>query len=195
MPNQTQRKAFNGGCFISTRRPVSRRKFLHGAGAILSLPFLESMLPGLAQAATPSTLSDNAATPRRMFAICNNLGLLGDQFFPQGSGRDYKLSPYLSHLSEHRDDFSVFSGVSHPNVDGAHPTQKCFLAAAPNPSTGSFRNTISLDQLVAEQIGTRTRFPSLTLSVNSRVAGLSWTAIRWGQAIPMGAGRILLVIA
>lgn len=178
---KNHRSAFSGGFFVSTRRPISRRTFLRGAGIALSLPFLESMLPGFARASSAG-FSNASGSPRRMFAICNNLGLLGDPFFPKNAGRGYELSPYLRHLAEHRDDFSVFSGVSHPNVDGAHPTQKCFLTAAPNPSTGSFRNTISLDQYVAEQIGTQTRFPSLTLAVNSRVYGLSWTGA--GVAIP-----------
>ena len=117
-----------------------------------------------------------------MFAICNNLGLLGDQFFPTGQGRDYVPSPYLKVLQEHRQDFSVFTGVSHPNVDGGHPADICFLTAAPHPGSGSFRNTISLDQHIAEQIGILTRFPSLTLAVNTRTRSLSWTGT--GVAIP-----------
>jgi hypothetical protein len=120
--------------------------------------------------------------PRRMLAICNNLGLLAENFFPQGKGRDYVASPYLSLLQEHRNDFSVFTGVSHPNVDGGHPADVCFLTAAPHPGSGSFRNTISLDQYIAEQIGIMTRFPSLTLAVNTRSHSLSWTGT--GVAIP-----------
>src|SRR5258708_39640906 len=46
------------------------------------------------------------------------LGLLPEHFFPKESGRDYALSPYLEGLKEHRGDFTVFSGVSHPDVDG-----------------------------------------------------------------------------
>jgi BMFP domain-containing protein YqiC len=117
-----------------------------------------------------------------MFGICNNLGLLTDQFFPTNAGRDYTLSPYLAGLAAHRQDFSVFSGVSHPNVDGGHPADICFLTAAPHPGSGSFRNTISLDQHIAEQIGVHTRFPSLTLGVNTRSRSLSWTGT--GVAIP-----------
>ena len=99
-----------------------------------------------------------------MLGICNNLGLLPDQFFPQRqAGRDYTPSPYLELLKDHRDDFTVFSGVSHPDVDGGHPADNCFLTAAPHPGSGGFRNTISLDQYVAERIGHLTRFPSLTL--------------------------------
>jgi len=163
---------------ISTRRPLSRRHFLRGSGILLSLPLLESMTSVFA--AAPAAKADGK--PRRLFAVCNNLGLLGDQFFPKTAGRDYTPSPYLEVLKEHRNDFSVFSGVSHPNVDGGHPADVCFLTAAPHPGSSSFRNTISLDQHIAEQIGTLTRFPSITLGVNTRTHSLSWTGT--GVAIP-----------
>ena len=67
--------------------------------------------------------------------------------------------------------------MSHPDVDGGHPADNCFLTAAPHPSSGGFRNTISLDQYIAERIGPRTRFPSLTLGVNVKQGerSLSWT--------------------
>lgn len=167
--------------FVSTRRPLSRRRFLQGTGIALSLPFLESMLPVFARAAGPGAATAST-TPRRMFAICNNLGLLSDQFFPQGAGSGYAASPYLRLLEAHRRDFTVFSGVSHPNVDGGHPADICFLTAAPHPGSSSFRNTISLDQHIAEHIGTQTRFPSITLGVNTRTRSLSWTGT--GVAIP-----------
>jgi BMFP domain-containing protein YqiC len=167
---------------VATQRAVSRRQFLRGAGIVMSLPFLDSMLPAFARAATGGGPIGPNAKPRRMLGICNNLGLLTDQFFPTNAGRDYTLSPYLQGLAAHRHDFSVFSGVSHPNVDGGHPADICFLTAAPHPGSGSFRNTISLDQHIAEQIGVHTRFPSLTLGVNTRSRSLSWTGT--GVAIP-----------
>ena len=160
---------------IATRRALSRRQFLRGAGIVLSLPLLDSMLPSFARAAA----ANGAPTkPRRMLAICNNLGLLPEQFFPKQTGRGYALSPYLELLKEHREDFTVFSGVSHPDVDGGHPADICFLTAAPHPGSGGFRNTLSLDQYIAERIGHQTRFPSLTLGVNVQqgVRSLSWTA-------------------
>ncbi len=140
------------------------------------------MLPAFAESRESSSPLAAGAKPRRMFAICNNLGLLGDQFFPTGQGCDYVPSPYLKHLQEHRQDFSVVTGDSHPNVDGGHPADICFLTASPHPGSGSFRNTISLDQHIAEQIGILTRFPSLTLAVNTRTRSLSWTGT--GVAIP-----------
>src|SRR5258708_128868 len=180
--NKTTFFQSNDGPFITTRRPISRRRFLQGAGIALSLPLLNSMLPVFARSALSASPLVPNPTPRRMFGICNNLGLLSDQFFPTGAGRDYIASPYLEMLKNHRNDFTVFSGVSHPNVDGGHPADICFLTAAPHPGSSSFRNTISLDQHIAERIGILTRFPSLTLGVNTRSKTLSWTGT--GVAIP-----------
>ena len=145
---------------------------------MVSLPLLESMTPAFA-AVTKRVAADltPGGKPRRMFGICNNLGLLPEHFFPKETGQDYALSPYLELLKEHRNDFTVFSGVSHPDVDGGHPADNCFLTAAPHPGSGGFRNTISLDQYISERIGHLTRFPSLTLGVNVQqgIRSLSWT--------------------
>ena len=169
------------GPYISTRRPLSRRHFLRGTGVALSLPFLDSMLPTFARAQQSSSPLALNATPRRMFGVITNLGMVPREFVPTGAGRDYKASPYLEVLKDHRNDFSVFTGVSLPNVGGSHPTELAFLTGAPNPGSSSFKNTISLDQVVAEAIGVQTRFPSLTLAVNGNTS-LSWTGS--GVAIP-----------
>jgi BMFP domain-containing protein YqiC len=173
---------FNGQApYFVTRQAMSRRHFLKGVGVVVSLPFLSSMIAPFARCAeVTSPLAPNAA-PRRMFTICNNLGLLPAEFFPKGSGRDYVASPYLELLQEHRNDLTAFSGVSHPNVDGGHPSDVSFLTAAPHPASSSFRNTISLDQYVAERIGVQTRVPSLSLAVNGN-RSLSCTGT--GVAIP-----------
>lgn len=166
------------GSHIAVRHPLSRRQFLNGMGVVMALPMLDLMLPGVARAAEVAAPSGADGKPRRMFAICNNLGLLPSQFFPTEVGRGYALSPYLQNLASNRDHFTVFSGVSHPDVDGGHPADICFLTAAPHPGSGGFRNTISLDQYIAERIGNQTRLPSLTLGVNVEQGSrsLSWTA-------------------
>ena len=168
--------------FVATRSALSRRHFLRAAGIGLALPFLDSMLAPFARAASSSAPFAPGAKPRRMFAVCNNLGIRPDLFYPMDTGFNYTLSPYLQYLKDHRNDFTVFSGASHPNVDGGHPSDIAFLTAAPHPASSSFRNTISLDQYIAERIGTLTRFPSITLSVNGGARGLSWTGT--GVAIP-----------
>ena len=166
------------GAFISTQRALSRRRFLRGAGVTLCLPLLETMIPAFAAEAVAVTPVSPGARPRRMLAVCNNLGLLPELFFPKETGCNYRLSPYLEVLKEYRHDFTVFSGVSHPDVDGGHPADNCFLSAAPHPGRGGFRNTISLDQYVAERIGHLTRFPYLNLGVNVEqgARSLSWTS-------------------
>jgi hypothetical protein len=164
---------------LVTRKAIPRRRFLQGVGVAISLPFLDAMVPAFARAAAPSRIV--SGTPRRMLAICNNLGVLPEHFFPADEGFNYTASHYLTFLKEHRADFTVISGVSHPNVDGGHPSDISFLTAAPHPASSSFRNSISLDQHVAEHVGAQTRFPSLALAVNGN-RSLSWTGT--GVAIP-----------
>ncbi len=162
-------------------KALPRRTFLRGMGVGLALPLLDAMRPAVVSAAERAA---EERVPRRMLGICNNLGLLPEKFFPTDSGADYTLSPYLQTLQPHRNDFTVFSGVWHPDVDGGHPADICFLTAAPHPGSGGFRNTISLDQYIAEYIGHLTRFPSMTLGVNIKQGqrSLSWTGA--GVLIP-----------
>ena len=153
---------------------ISRRHFLRAAGITLALPALDSFLPRGHASATRTPI-------RRMVCICTPLGLHAPYFFPEQAGKDYQLSPYLDLLKEFRDDFSVISGLSHPDVGSSHDSIYSFLTGAPHPEIrGGFRNSISLDQLAAEQIGGETRFPSLSLS--SEGFGLSWT--RSGALVP-----------
>src|SRR5262249_48009208 len=121
--------------------------------------------------------------PRRLVAIETNMGILPQFFFPDKPGRDYALTPYLEKLAAVRDQFTVFSGVSHPGVTGAHAAEKCFLTGTPHPERGGFRNWISLDQFAAERIGNQTRYPSLVLAMsNENNQTLSFT--RSGAPVP-----------
>jgi len=136
---------------------LSRRTFLRAAGVSLALPFLHAMNP---QAGTAT-----ATIPRRIIAICTNLGVLERYFVPAEAGRGYALTPYLDTLKEFREQFTVFSGTSHPDVTGGHSAEATFLTAAPHPGSASFRNSISLDQFAAERIGHLTRVSALPLVV------------------------------
>lgn len=117
-----------------------------------------------------------------MVCICAPLGFYSPHFFPQQTGKDYELTPYLELLQEHRSDFTVISGLSHvgTNPGFAHQATASFLTGMPGAGKPGFRNAISLDQFAAEQIGGQTRFPSLSLSGEG--LGLSWT--RSGAIIP-----------
>jgi hypothetical protein len=156
-------------------RPLPRRSFLRAAGVTLALPALDCMTPLFAQAPAP---------PRRMMIVANNLGVLPRYFFPQSAGKDYELSPYLTALAGFRDDFTVFSGLSHPGVTGGHSADNCLLTAARGAFKSGFRNSISLDQFIAEKLGQVTRFPTFNLGVNIDKGNrsLSWT--RDGVLLP-----------
>jgi len=115
-----------------------------------------------------------------MVAINLGLGLHAPNIVPKTAGRDYEMTPYLKVIEEFRNDFTFISGTSHPEVGGGHFSSKSFLTAAKHPNSAGFRNSISLDQLAAEQLGTETRFSSLALSISG--LGLSWS--RSGVELP-----------
>ena len=161
---------------VTTQKSIPRRAFLRGVGITLALPWLEAMCPAFATAA-------QSAKPRRLVAIQTNMGILPQFFFPEQAGRDFAFSPYLQRLAAHRAQLTVFSGVSHPGVTGAHAAEKCFLTGTPHPERGGFRNGISLDQLAAEQVGNETRYPSLTLAMSGE-GGATLSYTRSGAPIP-----------
>lgn len=160
--------------FPHISKPLPRRRFLRGAGVLLGLPFFEQ---SIARGASPKA-------PRRMLIISNNLGFLPKPFFPRAAGRDYELTQTLAPLADVRGEFSIFSGMSHPDVNGGHSAENCFLTAARGPTKSGFRNQISLDQFAVERLGQLTRFPTLNLGVNIDKANrsLSWT--RDGVLLP-----------
>src|SRR5262245_36990982 len=154
---------------------LSRRNFLRAGGVSLALPLFDAALSSRSRGA------ENAEPPRRLVCICAPLGLHGPNLFPEKAGRDYESTPYLDVLKDFRDDLTVISGLAHPGVDSGHDSIFSFLTAAQHPERrAGFKNNISLDQLAAERIGTRTRFPSLTLSAEG--FSLAWT--RSGALVP-----------
>lgn len=160
---------------------LSRRTFLRGAGIALSLPMLDAMVPAFRRQALAAETS--SSPPRRMIAIQTNMGILSQHFFPTTTGADFELTAYLDLLKDFKSRMTVLSGVSHPDVDGAHEAERTFLSAAPHPGGAGFKNSISLDQLAAEQLGPITRFPSLVLDVNAEsTQGMAFS--RSGVKVP-----------
>ena len=143
------------------RASSSRRAFLRSSGVVLALPVLDWLLPRSASAA-------DAETPRRLVCICTSLGIHAPFLFPKSDGRDYELTSYLELLKQHRDDFSLINGLSHPDQSGAngHSSTTTWLTSARHPGLPGFRNTVSIDQWIAARIGLQTRFASLQLSTD-----------------------------
>jgi hypothetical protein len=160
---------------IATKTHISRRAFLRGAGAMLALPWLEAMVPAFAtraQAAAATT------APKRFLAVNYGLGFHGPFLFPKETGAGYTPTPYLELLREHRDVFSVVSGLSHAEQNGAngHTSELTVLTGAKHPGLPGFRNTISFDQFLAEKLQPNTRYPSLALRVTGTGDSMSWSA-------------------
>jgi BMFP domain-containing protein YqiC len=150
---------------------LNRRTFLRAAGVSLALPLLEANAVG-----APAT-----KTPQRMVCINTPLGLHPAAFFPEKAGKDYAISPYLEVVKDFRDDFTVISGLSHPDVGPSHDSNYSFLTGAPHPEQrAGFKNTVSLDQYAAEFLHGQTRYASLPLSCEG--FGLAWT--RTGAPVP-----------
>ena len=148
---------------IVTRKHLSRRTFLRGAGVALSLPMLDAMTPAFASVPDPRTA-------RRFVGVSLSLGLHNPNLVPEGTGRDYTPSLYLKSLQDIRDDFTIVSGSSHPGVTGGHTAEGSIFSACPNQRGATSRNTISLDQLMAKHLGHETRFPSLVLNTGSETS-------------------------
>lgn len=131
---------------------LDRRTFLKASGISLAIPWLEAFAR---EARTP---------PKRILYICNTLGFYPPAFYPDKPGPAYKASEYLALLNDHRDDLTVFSGLSHPDQGGEHQCEMTWLSAARNPGRDGFQNSVSVDQYAARKLGYTTRFPSLSLS-------------------------------
>jgi|TARA_B110000495_G_scaffold203687_1_gene228794 hypothetical protein len=138
------------------KKKLNRRTFLRGAGVSLALPWLESMQPAWGEGTD--------APPERMVCICTALGLHGPALYPETTEPNYEATEYLNHLKRHRNDFTLFSGLSHVDQGGEHATELTFLSGARNPGKDGFQNSVSVDQVAARHLGHVTRFPSVMLS-------------------------------
>jgi hypothetical protein len=154
---------------INSKSRLQRRTFLRGAGLAVGLPFLDAMIPAFAS-------EKQIAAPRRFVSVSLGLGLHGPNLFPSDAGFKYTPSPYLAKISDVLPDLTVCSGVSHPQVSGGHRAEGTILSAAPlSRASGNFRNTISLDQLMAKRLGNHTRFPSIVLNCSGSNSSPSYT--------------------
>ena len=166
---------------VVTRRPMKRRQLLRSAGAAaIGLPLLEAMGLSVGQAALGAS---SVTSPRRLVVMNAGLGFHAAHLFPESPGKLEASTPYLEKIADHLDQVSLFSGLSHPDQQGnnGHASSLTFLTSAPRPGLAGFHNTISLDQLIASQIGHETRYPYLALSTRGS-SSLSWTAS--GVSIP-----------
>jgi hypothetical protein len=148
-----------------TKKAIPRRTMLKGAGAALSLPLLDAMIPAAtAWAQTP------AKPVRRLGFVFIPMGADQARWTPAGQGKLDELSPILSPLQPVKDHVTVLTNMRLQNAyPGTHDTSNAsFLSAAPAKHTESsdYYLGITVDQIAANEIGKETQLPSLQLAMD-----------------------------
>ena len=165
-----------------TKKHLSRRTVLRGAGVALGLPFLESMLPAGVRSAAA------AGVPRtRLACIYIPHGCVMEQWRPTATGRGFELTPTLQSLEPFRDRLNIVSGLKLPaayvgesSAAANHGrSSQCWLTCMPEDSGPS---PTSADQLAAQHVGQETPLPSLELALE---AGSSISYLTPQTPLPM----------
>ena len=119
--------------------------------------------------------------PKRIIFINSCLGFYKPYFYPKKRG-DLSTSDYLKGMKT-KEKMTVFQNLFHPGMETSnHDSEKSFLTGTPSPESPTFVNGMSLDQVLARQMGGDTRFPFLNFSIYDRGWGISWNDR--GSAIP-----------
>ncbi len=157
-----------------TRKALGRRTFLRGIGATIALPFLDAMAPALAGSRIPGK------TPVRMAFVYVPNGMDMRNWNPDYEGKLGELPRILKPLEPFRDDITLLGNLTHNNgralLDGAGDHGRCcasyLTGVQPRKTTVDILSGISCDQIVANQVGSQTRFPSLEVGLeDARQAG------------------------
>ena len=145
---------------------IDRRHLLRAAGTSIALPYLECMVP--LNAAPQQT-----ETPRRSAFIYLSNGVHSLNYQITKAGRDYEFSRSLKPLEKHREVLTPISGLHHPGALSHH--HNCISVWLTGGKLGpADRNTISVDQKMAELTAQHTRYASLEIALTQ--GSLSWTA-------------------
>ena len=167
-----------------TRKHLSRRTMLRGAGVAVGLPLLESMIPAGIRRASAAGL----APPVRLGFVYLPHGAVMARYTPAGEGRDFTLGPILSPLEAYRDRFSIVSGLKlaaayvgdSSAAENHSRSSKCWLTCMPD---GTGPSPTSVDQIAARHIGQETPLPSIELALE---AGSSIAYATPETPLPMG---------
>ena len=153
---------------------LNRRGFLWGSGMALALPWLETFA---------NEKEAGQGTPKWFVSIYHpdgvGLPLKTDpawkdwSWFPRGGEHDFQLTKVLDVLEPLRQDITIYSGLSHPAARRVHGHSNAdqYLTGADIGGHGPYRNTVSLDQVIAEESGNLTRHASLVMSTNGGIGG------------------------
>jgi hypothetical protein len=161
---------------IITRKHLSRRTFLRGAGALIGLPLLDAMVPALGWA----NGADGLRPTRLAFVYVPN-GMVMRNWTPATAGKDFEFTPILKPLEPFREHTLIVSGLMSHNAnalgdgpgDHARAAASFLTGAHPRESGSDIHAGVSADQIAARSIGTQTRLPSLEVGLeDTRMVGL-----------------------
>jgi hypothetical protein len=152
--------------FIS-KRHLSRRTFLRGAGVTVALPLLDAMLP----AQTP--LAKTVATPKSRFCgIYVPHGATMDKWTPAQEGAGFEFTESLKPLEKYRNRVNVVTNLAHPLAGGVgsdagadHARSAAVFLSGAHPEKGAVHAGVTIDQVLAEHIGQETPLPSIELAI------------------------------
>ncbi len=157
---------------MMTGKALARRTFLRGVGTTIALPFLDAMVPAMAKA-TPKA-------PVRMGFVYVPNGMDVRNWNLDYEGKLGELSRIMKPLEPFKQDILVLGNLTHNNgralLDGPGDHGRCcgsyLTGVQPRKTMVDIKAGISCDQIVANQIGNKTRFPSLELGLeDARQAG------------------------
>ena len=166
-----------------TNSSPTRRAVLRGSGALIALPFMESF--GFQRFASASTAA--ATVPKRMAFLGMGYGITADRWYPDREtvGEDYIFPKILKPLAKHKKDVTFIQNLMHQYSADGHSGSTFWLTGANRFSVPgqSLSNSISADQVIAQQLGQDTRFSSIQLnSADGNASGhgpglsLAWDA-------------------
>jgi len=149
---------------LTNSKSIQRRTFLRSSSAVVALPFLESF--GFRKFASAAG-NPVVAPAKRMIWLGMGFGVTADKWFPnpEQTGADYTFPDILKPLEKHREDLTFIQNLLHKDSQDGHSGSTFWLTGANRYAVPgqSFHNSISVDQVAAEQLGKDTRFTSIQL--------------------------------
>ena len=148
---------------------ISRRHALRGLGATLALPLLDCMKPARAAAASAASLP-----PTRTLVTFTGMGFHSKHWWAKGDGAAMELGPCLKPLESWRERMVFLRGLWNEQANNGiiHCMQTGNMLSGAAMAKNEVHTGVSFDQVMARQIGDRTRLPSLVLGCEEAMPGL-----------------------
>jgi Protein of unknown function (DUF1552) len=150
-----------------TKKAISRRTILRGAGTVVALPLLDAMIPAFAPAAT--------TTPVKRFGVVYHPnGVIYDKWLPTGAGSSFELSPTLKGLEPFKDKLIVVTGLFSDQAEplgdgGGDHSRACgsyLTGVHVKKSDSVVENAVSMDQIAAKAFERDTQLSSLQMTAD-----------------------------